>query len=183
MPICVALRVAAQAALLATSVASHAFAADLWNIMCFQESGHTLAVRAIAADGSTYAVKAIPGAHPELLDVKAVEPELGARIPVKVLPPAEDRPYSDVKAIARGNLILPIKAITNEGETLDVKAFFDSDLDLYDISCITSDGRQLGLRAISPAGRVFDVKGLKDLPGQGTLRVEIEAHIKARPPR
>ncbi len=183
MPMCVAFRVMALAAVLATCVASHALAADLWHIKCFKETGHTISVSAIAADGSTYDVKAIPGTNPGLLDVKAIEPELGARISLKLVPSAEGRPYSDVKAITRGNLILPVKGITGEGETLDVKAFFDSELKQYDIKCVTPDGRRLGLRAISSSGRVFDVKGLKNLPGQETLQVEVEAHIKAKPQR
>ena len=77
MPMCVAFRVMALAAVLATCVTSHALAADLWHIKCFKETGHTISVKAIAADGSTYGVKAIPGTNPGLLDVKAIEPELG----------------------------------------------------------------------------------------------------------
>ncbi len=183
MPMCVAFRVMALAAVLATCIASHALAADLWSIKCFNESGHTISVKAIAADGSTWGVKAIPGTDPELLDIKAIEPELGARIPLKVVPSAEGGPYSDVKAITRGNLILPVKGITGEGETLDVKAFFDTEREQYDIKCVTPNGRRLGLKAISSTGRVFDVKGLKSLPGQETLQVEVEAHIKAKPQR
>ena len=74
---CVAFRGMALAAVLATCVTSHALAADLWHIKCFKETGHTISVKAIAADGSTYGVKAIPGTNPGLLDVKAIEPELG----------------------------------------------------------------------------------------------------------
>lgn len=169
--------------LLATCVAAPAFSADLWHIKCFQETGHTIAVVAIAPDGSLYGVKAIPGTNPELLDVKAVEPEMGARIPLKVVAAKDGGPDSDVKAIARGNLIFPVKGITGEGRTLDVKAFFEPELQHYDIKCVASDGRRLGLKAISSAGRVFDVKGLKSLPGHAPLQVELEAHIKARPQR
>ena len=67
MPRCIALGVMALAAVLVTCVASHALAADLWHIKCLNESGHTISVKAIAADGSTYGVKAIPGTDPELL--------------------------------------------------------------------------------------------------------------------
>lgn len=183
MPMCVALRVITMAAVFATCVASQALAAELWHIKCFEETGHSIAVKAIAADGSTYEVKAIPGTNPSLLDVKAIEPELGARVPIKVVPSTEGKPYSDVKAIARSSQILPVKGITDEGESLDVKAFFDSELKQYDVKCITPNGRRLGLKAISPTGRVFDVKGLQKLPGQETLQVEIEAHIKAMPQR
>lgn len=175
----VELRVMALA-VAASCVASNALAADLWHIQCFEEDGHTIAVKAIAADGSTYPVMAIPGANPELMDVKAIEPKLGTRIPVKVLPSTGDGPRP-VKAIARGDLILPIKGITSRGESIDVKAFFDPDQSRYDVKCVSPEGRRLGLKAISSAGRVFDVKGFKNLPGQETLRITIEAHIKARP--
>ncbi len=180
---CIVLRVVALAAVLATCLASDAFAADLWHIKCFKETGHTIAVVAIAADGSAYAVKAIQGSNPDLLDVKAFEPRMGARVPVKVVPSAEGKGYSDVKAITRGEVILPVKGITGEGETLDVKAFFDPELEQFDIKCVTADGRRLGLKAISSTGRVFDVKGLKNVPGAAPLRVELEAHVKARPQR
>ena len=169
-------------AVAASCVASNALAADLWHIKCFEEDGHTIAVRAIAADGSTYPVKAIPGPDPEFMDVEAVEPKLGTRIPVKVLPSPGDGPRP-VKAIARGDLILPIKGITSRGESIDVKAFFDPDLSRYDIKCVSPEGRRLGLKAISSTGRVFDVKGFKNLPGEKTLRITIEAHIQARPQR
>ena len=100
---------------------------------------------------------------------------------VKVLPNTTGDEFSDVKAISSDNEPMPIKAITGNGNTLHVKAFFDEAAGRYDIKCLGNDGTRLGLKAISPSGRVYDVKGLVEHEGAEDLEIEIEAHIKAIP--
>lgn len=167
--------------LLTTVIVVDASAAETWHFKCFDENGNTLVVKAISAEGIIYDVKATKAASLDLLDIKAIHPKGGQKLPVKVVPSGEGEPYSDVKAITKDNKMLPIKAITTTGKTLDVKAFYNSKTDLYDIKCLNSDGKRLGIKAISPAGEVHDVKGIKNLPGQEELGIKIEANIKAMP--
>lgn len=163
------------------AVALPAHAADQWHIKCFGFDGHTLAVKALSAEGRAFNVKALATEDPGLHDVKALHPETGEPIAVKVVAPQDqEAAYSDVKAVRDGQLIA-IKGITSSGETLDVKAFYDDANERYDIKCVSRDGERLGLKAISPAGQVYDVKGFKELPDQEDLEIEVEAHIKAIP--
>ncbi len=154
---------------------------NTWHFKCFDEHGHTMVVKAITAEGIMYDVKATKAVSSDLLDIKAIHPKGGQKLPVKVVPSGEAKPYSDVKAITKANQMLPIKAIMTTGKTLNVKAFYNSKTDQYDIKCLSSDGKRLGIKAISPAGQVYEVKGIKDLPGKEELQIKIEAHIKAKP--
>ncbi len=172
-----ALLTAAIAAIAAMPVS----ASEIWNIKCFDEAGHTIAVKAIGDDGMTLDVKAMPAADADHLDVKAITGDGNGRLHVKVVAPEADTPYSDVKAITDDNQLLPVKGITATGVTLDVKALPNAETGEFDIKCLDTDGSILGLKAISPGGVVYDVKGLPELPGQEDLELEIEAHIKARP--
>jgi len=86
-----------------------------------------------------------------------------------------------VKAITKGKQRIPIKAFTPNNKELDVKAYYNSKTGQYDVKCLSRYGIKLGMKAISPSGQVYDVKGIKDLPGQGDLAIEIHAHLKAKP--
>ena len=175
-------RVPLYAALALIVTAAQATAADIWNIKCFDADGQTIAVKAISAGSDAYDVKAIGTEDPDRHDVKALHPDSGEQLPVKVVTSQDEGiAYSDVKGIEDGDQLIAIKALTGSGEILDVKAFLNPSTGRYDIKCVTSDGERLGLKAISPAGQVYDVKGIKELPEEVELGVEIEAHIKAVP--
>jgi hypothetical protein len=77
--------------------------------------------------------------------------------------------------------MLPVKAITGRGKILEVKAFASAKTGEFDIKCLGDGGGRLGIKAIAPSGEVFEIKGLKNLPGEQDLEVKIEAHIKAKP--
>ena len=88
-----------------------------------------------------------------------------------------------VKAIGEDGTIYAIKAITPEGEKLDVKGASKNGT-IINIKAIGASGDFLGIKAISPEGRLYDVKGIK----LGTEKVEgkvngveFAAHIKALP--
>jgi len=172
--------------LMAFIIATPTLAADIWNLKCFSEDGHAMAVKAIDPAGVTYDVKALMTANSDRLDVKAIpEPTAlpwqgGDKLAVKVVPSKQGADYSDIKAITKANKLLPVKAISRTGDTLGVKAFKNSATDRFDIKCLSVDGDRLGLKAISPSGEVYDVKGIPDLPGE-EIEIEIEAHIKALP--
>ena len=177
-------RTALFSTLFALLAVGQAQAAGEWNIKCFTARGQTYAVKAISAEGMTLDVKAIEAGNADLLDVKMIRPDTGETLPVKVLESSDEgASYSDVKAIEKGDQILPIKGITESGNFIGVKAFYNESSGEYDIKCLSSGGQRLALKAISPKGRVFDVKGMKDLPGQEELAIEVQAHIKARPQR
>jgi len=156
-------------------------AKDDWHIKCFATEGYTMDVKAIAADGVKYDVKAAQSTTPDLLDIKAIPPKGDRKLSVKVLPSKESKTYSDVKAITKTNQILSVKAFTSAGKILDVKAFYNFKTGQYDIKCLGSGGKRLGIKAISPEGQVYDVKGIKDLPGQEELAIKINAHVKGKP--
>lgn len=166
--------------LMAFIIATPTLAADIWNIKCFSEDGHAMAVKAIGPAGVTYDVKALMTANSDRLDVKAIPRQGGDKLAVKVVPSKQGADYSDIKAITKANKLLPVKAISSTGDTLGVKAFKNSATDRFDIKCLSVDGDRLGLKAISPSGEVYNVKGIPDLPGE-EIEIEIEAHIKALP--
>ena len=162
--------------------AGAAAANEPWNIKCFLPTGYTIAVKAVSADRVAYDVKAIPTDNPDQHDVKVLLSESDEPLPIKIVAPADpDAGYMDVKGIENGEDLVEIKGISGTGEILPVKAFRDEEAGRYDVKCLAADGGRLGLKAISPEGMVYDVKGIDDLPGQEELGIEIEAHVKAIP--
>lgn len=175
------LNLLAGAAAAAMMLSGPVRADEIWSVKCFDTEGHSMAVKAISGDAVTYDVKAIKGAKPDLMNVKAVT-EGGERHAVKVVTSKARQPYSDVKVVTKAGKLLPVKAITGRGEILDVKAFANKETGEFDIKCLGGGGdTRLGIKAIAPDGEVFDVKGLKELPDEVELDVDIEAHIKAKP--
>lgn len=164
----------------ATFGASSAAAADVWHVKCFAEDGHTMAVKAITADGTTLDIKALTVDDRDYMDVKVLPAAGDAPLAVKVVSPDGSVPYSDVKAIDATNQLVPVKAITATGATLPVKAFPNAESGLFDIKCLGANDVRLGIKAISPSGDVYDVKGIRDLPGE-EIEIDVQAHVKAVP--
>ncbi|GAB5471382.1 MAG: hypothetical protein Kilf2KO_44120 [Rhodospirillales bacterium] len=176
------LRVACYAMFAVVGIACQAQAAEVWHVKCFAADGHTLAVKALSAQSDAYDVKAFATQDPAFHDVKALHPETGEQLPIKVVASHDQEAiFSDVKAIENGDQLIAVKAITGYGEILSIKAFHNDAAGRYDIKCLGGDGEMLGLKAISPSGRVYDVKGIKELPDQEDLGIEVLAHIKAIP--
>ncbi|MEH6527028.1 MAG: hypothetical protein V7723_13215 [Sneathiella sp.] len=175
------------AALIAVSIgvsvgaAAPAMASEMWNIKCFDQSGHTMAVKAFTSHGVNLDIKAMPVDGTDHLDIKAISESDNSLHHVKVVPSQDDKDYSDVKAITDDNKLIHVKGVSAKGITFHVKAMPNDATGEFDIKCLGTDGTVLALKAISPGGMVYDVKGLPELKGQKDLEVEIEAHIKARP--
>jgi hypothetical protein len=92
--------------------------------------------------------------------------------------------FAPVAAITNEGNTYDLKAITAEGEKLDVKGIrrFGN---IVIMKAITEKGKYLGVKAISPDGQQNDIKGIKINRGERemTLKgVSIHAHVKAMHP-
>ncbi len=92
-----------------------------------------------------------------------------------------DEQFAPVAAITNEGNTYNVKAITAEGEKLDVKGIrrFGN---IVIIKAITKKGKYIGVKAISPDGQKNDIKGIKVNRGdrEMTLKgVGVHAHIKA----
>lgn len=175
-------RVVLATTLVAILTAGQASAGEFWHIKCFTARGQTLPVKALSDGETAYDIKAIGADGSELMDVKAIPPGGGLELPIKVVASSDEgAAYSDVKVIDKANRLQPVKAFTEHGKILSVKAYYNESSGQFDIKCLGESALKLALKAISPQGRVFDVKGIKDLPGQDQLQVDVQAHVMAKP--
>ena len=156
----------------------------VWAVKCLDPSGgHTIHVKAITMDGQSWDIKGIESSSNDMLHIKAISNSKEV-LPVKVLPNSNKKGHLDVKSTQNGNVV-HIKGITNTGKLLDVKAIRRPDQDKYhyDIKCVMPNGALAGLKAISPTGQVYDIKGFGFLPNEKTLDINIQGHIKGVPQR
>jgi hypothetical protein len=154
----------------------------IWHVKAIHPEGVLLDVKAIDEDGKIHGIKAIETqGNVHLLDIKALVGD--QRLPVKVLPKSATDQYEPVKAIALDGTIYAIKALTKDGEKLDVKGVKRSG-NIVHIKAVAKDGSFYGIKAISPEGRVYDIKGIKmsneKVEGKAN-GVDFAAHIKALP--
>jgi len=156
------------------STLSFAGQKNMWHIKCFTKTGHTINVKAFDEGGLLYKVKAIKTKN-GYLDIKALSKS--GKHHVKLFEGKSKNVYV-VKAL-KGTQKLAIKGIGTKGEVFHVKGFKDGDK--YHVKCVTDKGKKFALKAISPKGVVYDVKGIKNLKGEPTLQLDIEAHIKGIP--
>ena len=153
-----------------------------WAVKAFTRDGHTMNVKAVTSGGEVLDVKAIPS-HDLVLDVKAIG-QNGELIPVKLLPWRTEGSY------------YPVAAILPNGETAELLAFprdsengygvrgIDHRGVVVDIKAIAADSPPLAVKAISPHGTVFAVKGLifDDGASEGEIDgVEYVGAVKALP--
>jgi len=150
-----------------------------WNVKAYNPTWGLLKVKAIDKDGKIYDIKAIQDSDDtSILNVKALID--GQRVSVKLIK-------------TKGDLLYPVKAITQDGTILDVKAI-DTDGEIIDVKGVSKTGNIVHLRAIrpqvimyniiavSPDGKVNDVKGIKmmDQEVEAVIHgVNIFAHVKA----
>ena len=154
----------------------------IWHVKAIHPEGRLLDVKAIDKDGGIHSVKAIEAdGNFHVMDIKALV--AGRRLPVKVLVRAAGDKYEPVKAIGEDGTIYSIKALTPEGEKLDVKGVKRSG-NIIHIKAVGPDGGFFGIKALSPEGRVHDIKGIRlgTDPVEGKIHgVEFAAHVKALP--
>ncbi len=153
----------------------------LWHIVAIHSEGYTLEVMAIDATGNDFAVKAIRDSEQRsLLDIKAF---IGNdQLPVKLV--VSDDQHKSMYAIGKDGALYEIKAITPNGEKLDVKGIGLAG-NIVHIKAIAKDGTFYGVKALSPAGQLNDVKGVKMFKIPVELKVngvEVYAHVKALSP-
>ena len=90
-------------------------------------------------------------------------------------------PLYPVKAITADGTIMDVKAIDEDGELIDVKGFSKSG-NIVHIRAIRSQPIMYTIIAVSPNGRVNDVKGVKMMNDEVEAvihGVKVFAHVKA----
>ncbi len=129
----------------------------IWRLKAILLDGQSLEIKALDKEGNMFDVNAIQNSDQDsFLDIEAFIN--GKRIPIKML--LNKDKYAPVKAIDKGGISYDIKAITPQGEKLDVKGVkrFGN---IVSIKAITKEGTFYGVKAISPSGKLNDVKGVK----------------------
>ncbi|SDS34670.1 hypothetical protein SAMN04515667_1969 [Formosa sp. Hel1_31_208] len=150
-----------------------------WDVKAYRPEAELLKIKAIAKDGTIYDVKAIQNSDDiSVLNVKVIVN--GKRLPVKLIVKGDDR-YYPLKCINSDGTLIDIKAITKEGDILDVKGVSKSG-NIIHIRAITKNDVSYNIIAISPDGKVNDVKGIKmlDTEVEAIINgVSIFSHVKA----
>lgn len=150
-----------------------------WNVKAYSPEWGLLKVKAIDKEGTIHDIKAIQDSDDtSLLDVKALIN--GERAAIKLIKVKNDHLYP-VKAIMADGTILDVKAIDKDGELIDIKGFSKSG-NIIHIRAIRSQPIMYTIIAVSPEGRVNDVKGVKmtnDEVETVIHGVKVFAHVKA----
>lgn len=150
-----------------------------WNVKAYSPEWGLLKVKAIDKEGTIYDIKAIQDSDDtSLLDVKAIVD--GKRVAIKLIAEKGD-PLYPVKAIMTDGTILDVNAIDEDGERIAVKGFSKTG-NIVHIRAIRSQPIMYTIIAVSPDGRVNDVKGVKmtDDEVETVIHgVKVFAHVKA----
>ena len=150
-----------------------------WHVKAYKPNAELLRIKAIDKKGKMHDVKAIQYSEDtSVLDVKALID--GRRVAIKLLIKSGDR-YYPLKAIAADGTIIDIKAITNDGEILPVKGVSKSG-NVVHIRAITEFEQFYNIIAVSPDGKMNDVKGIKMTQEEEEAvinGVPIFAHVKS----
>ncbi|UJH67345.1 hypothetical protein [Allomuricauda sp. SCSIO 65647] len=150
-----------------------------WDVKAFRPQAKLIDIKAIDKEGNMHDVKAIQDSDDtSVLNVKAIVN--GEQLPIKLIVKKDDRFYP-VKAIDNDGYLIAIKAVTEEGEILDVKGVSKSG-NVVHLRAITKNLLFYNIIAISPEGKVNDVKGIKML--NTTVEtvingVQVYAHVKS----
>lgn len=151
----------------------------IWDVKAYRPQADLLKIKAFDEKGNTYDVKAIQSSDDtSVLNVKVLVD--GQRLPLKLIVKKSDLHYP-LKGIDENGNLLAVKAITSDGEIMDVKGVSKSG-NIVHIRALTSYGLFYNLIAISPDGKVNDVKGIKMLDTEVETiinGVSVFAHVKA----
>ena len=145
-------------------------AVNIWHVKAFEQDGRTIDVKAFydKKPGALYLVKALAEQDVEghkILDIKVLDGNEDVYAHVKAINSQQDKPQ-DVKAIDDSDQKMHIKAVTSDGELLDIKAFATKNSSVRDVKAIDSEGNLLAIKAISPKGEVYDIKSLNLSAGE-----------------
>ncbi|MCW5519435.1 hypothetical protein J1N09_06275 [Aureitalea sp. L0-47] len=150
-----------------------------WQVKAYHPDVKLLKVKAFDGNGNIYDVKAIQGSDDtSLLNVKAIVD--GKYLPIKLIMIEGDR-YHPLKAITEDGMIMDVRAITEEGFKLPIKGVSKTG-NIIHLRAIDDGLEYYNIISISPFGDVNQVKGLKmmDSDVEATINgVKIYAHVKA----
>lgn len=152
-----------------------------WNVKALKPDGKSLDIKIFDEEGKSFDIMAIQNSDQDnFLDVKAIIG--GEKLPVKML--VSNDQYAPVTAISKQGVAYDLKAITPEGEQLDVKGVHRFGYVVL-MKAVAEKGVLYPIRAISPDGKLNDVKGIKinhqdrEMTSRG---LSIHAHVKAMHP-
>ena len=152
-----------------------------WNVKAIQPDGKNLDVKAFDSEGKSFDIKVVQDSDQDIfLDVKAIVGN--KKLPVKMLLNSEQ--FDPVAVITNQGNTYNLKAVTEEGEKLDVKGVRRYG-NIVLMRAITKKGDFYGVKAISPTGQLNDLKGIKIARGYTEMRIkgqDIYAHVKAMHP-
>jgi hypothetical protein len=155
-----------------------------WEIKATGNDGSLLDIVALNKKGREYKVMAVSaGGSFAMLNVKA---EVGRDlVPVKLIRKPEGIRMIAVDYYGRQ---FPLKAKVSEGKYFDIEGGENCGKTI-DIKALSDNGVEYLMNAISPAGDMYDLKGIKvkDVDKEGYLQgleglIAFYAHVKALPP-
>ncbi|NNK80938.1 MAG: hypothetical protein HKO93_05540, partial [Flavobacteriales bacterium] len=150
----------------------------IWNVKAIHPDGQTINVKAFDELGNPYDIKAIQNSDQDsFLDVRALVE--GKKLPVKML--VSDDLFAPVKAIDQGGSTYTVRAITDEGEEMDVKGI-ERIGSIVIMRAVSEAGDYYAIKAISPEGKLNDIKGIKINAADREMSLHglsVHAHIKA----
>lgn len=151
----------------------------LWAVKAYLPEAKLIKIKAIDKDGKMYNVKAIQHFNDSsILNIKAIVNN--EYLPIKLIV-KEDDIYYPLKAVTNNGILMDVKAVTEDGTLLPVKGIGQYD-NVVLIRAIGKDNSFYSVFAISPEGKVNDVKGVKMLESnEETIinGISIFAHVKA----
>ncbi|NHF59961.1 hypothetical protein FK220_011455 [Flavobacteriaceae bacterium TP-CH-4] len=150
-----------------------------WQVKAFRPQASLMNIKAIDKKGDMHDVKAIQSSDDtSILDVKALVN--GEQLPIKLIVKKDDR-YYPVKAIDNDGYLINIKAVTENGDILDVKGVSRSG-NIVHLRAIDKHLVAYTIIAVSPEGKVNDIKGIKMLDTEVETvinGVQVFAHVKS----
>lgn len=153
----------------------------IWNVKAILPDGQSIDIKGFDNEGKPFDIKAIQNSDQDnLLDVKAIID--GEKLPVKIL--VSKTQFAPVVAITNKGNVYKIKAITPEGEKMEVIGVTRFE-NIVIMKVITKKGKFYAVKAISPAGKLNDIKGIKINSQEREMSLNgqsIYAHVKAMHP-
>ncbi|NNM16970.1 MAG: hypothetical protein HKP24_00225 [Croceitalea sp.] len=150
-----------------------------WTVKAHRPDAQLMDIKAIDKKGNRHEVRAIQqSSDASMLSVKAMVD--GEALPIKLVEKGGEQFYP-VKAIDHDGFLIGIKAETETGGLLDVKGVSQTG-NIVHLRAINKYLKYYNIIAISPEGKVYDVKGLKmlDTPVETVINgVRIFAHVKS----
>lgn len=151
-----------------------------WPVKALQKFGQDLVVNAYFDDGTIVPLTAVMKDNDtHFMDVKVVKD--GQNISVKIC--ACDDLLLPVKAVLDDGTMIDLFATDNSGEKYEIKGV-SREGNLIVIAAIISDEKQIPLIALSPEGKTWNIYGVKFTLDNVEMEInetKVAAHVKALP--